>query len=119
MSIDNMHKAFEGWKAIKSGKRSVEPPQPKNDVDDQKITPELKRKLLMEAQKEADNAIEDPAKHLRNAYKQKIQAEKASKTVKLDPPKTLMLLCEVSEKGGKILSVEEAGFNVYKITYII
>ena len=127
MATDETSKVVQGWKAMTAGKKQTtrkerilnEKITRSNNPDPDKVTPEMKRQALLEAQKEKENEIEDPMRHLRNAYRTKVQEEKASKTVKLDATKTLMLLCEISEKAGKIVSVEEAGFNIYKITYII
>lgn len=127
-AADETRKAVSGWKSMQKGKRTesrrerLARERQENrgkPTDPDGITSDMKRQAILEAQRNAEDEIENPMKHLKEAYKAKRQEEANKRKAKLDPTKTLLLLTEVSEKGGKIVSVQEAGFNQFLVEYIL
>lgn len=124
MATDDTRKAVGGWRSIKDKNREsrqqrIERERRERLAEQKESTSDAKKRAIMEAQEYAENEIENPMGHLKKAYKAKMQAEKNKKIVKLDAQKALLLLCEVSEKGGQICSVEESGFNVFTVKYLL
>jgi hypothetical protein len=114
----------QSWKKIAGGDKTETRQQRlarerQERVEASKDNRSTQQRAIMEAQEYAENEIENPLRHLKNAYKAKQQAEKNKKIAKLDAQKALLLLCEVSERGGEICSVEASGFNVFTVKYVI
>ncbi|MFW6130014.1 MAG: hypothetical protein ACOC56_02445 [Atribacterota bacterium] len=125
---DESRKAVNGWKALKEGKKRESRREriarerregTNQDPDNTTITADKKKQALLEAQKNAEQQIENPMKHLRESYKQKRKMEQNKKKMKLSSQKTLALLTEVTEKNGEILGVSEAGFDTYIVEFMI
>lgn len=113
----------QGWKAMKRGETETRQQRITRErqerIESAKDNRTAKKRAIMEAQEYAENEIENPMRHLKKVYQEKQKAEKNKKIAKLDSQKALLLLCEVTEQGGEICSVEESGFNVYTVKYLI
>jgi len=125
---DETRKAVSGWKAMRSGERESRRERIarerregiNQDPDDVAgVSSEARRKAIQEAVQYKEQELENPMGHLRKAYQQKRKRDANIRNVKLDSDKTLLLLCEITEKNGEILEVEQAGFGVYKVKYIL
>lgn len=123
---DDAKKAVSGWKSIQNGQkiesrkeRIARERREGKDHDPEVVTKNKKRQALLEAQRNAEEEIENPMKHLRESYKRKRKLDSQKRKLKLNSQKTLTLLTEVTEKGGEILGVSEAGFDTYVIEFLL
>lgn len=127
-ATDDTRKAVSGWKSMKGGgktesrreriARERQENRGKPATADG-VTSDMRKQALIEARDAADAELENPMRHLKEAYNAKRQVDANKRQAKLDPTKTLLLLTEVSEKGGKIVSVQEAGFNQFLVEYVL
>jgi hypothetical protein len=125
---DESRKAVSGWREIMSGKKETRRERIIREQRDNKgnnssnsefVSKDAKRQALIDAQKYAEEQPENPTRHLKEAYKNKRMEEVSKKKIKLNSQKTLALLVDITERGGKIFGVSEAGFGIFLIEYAI
>lgn len=123
MATDDTRKAVGGWRAMKQGDRPSRRERMAEDRQKQVenikgSTKNKKLQAIREAQEHAENEVENPLKHIKEGYKAIRKREASKKRMKLNGKLTLLKLTEITEAGGVICEVKEAGFDMYEIIFM-